>query len=98
MRFLTPRRAAAAGCPYGREDVRQAQVDLAPLQVDADHLHTDAITEPVDAVVLLAAENVRTLDKPIVVVRHGRHVDHALDEMLDEFDIQPKRADADAFY
>ena len=62
--------------------------------IDADHLHAHAVAEPVDASVLLAAQHVRALDEPVVVVGHRRDVHHAFDEVLDELDEQAEGADA----
>ena len=43
---------------------------------------------------VLAAQDVRTLDEPVVVVGHRRDVNHALDEVLDQLDEQAERGDA----
>src|SRR5688572_15967909 len=76
------------------QDFRQSEIDLPALHVHLDDLHGHAIAEPEHAPGVLTLQNVRTLDEPVVVVRHGGHVDEPLDEMLDELDEQPKRGDA----
>ena len=63
---------------HGVQDLAQPEVDLPPLEVHANHLHVDLVAEPVDAAVLLAAQQVRALDEAVVVVGHRRDVHHAL--------------------
>ena len=43
---------------------------------------------------VLAAQHVRALDEPVVVVGHRRDVDHAFDEVLDQLDEQAEGGDA----
>ena len=70
----------------------EPEVDLPPLHVDLDHLHRDLVAQPVHPSGLLAAQDVRRLDEPVVVVGHRRDVDQALDEVLDQLDEQAERA------
>ena len=77
--------------PHRLENLGDPEVDLAPLEIDLDDLHADAIAEPEHAAVVLAAQDVRALDEPVVVVGHRRHVHHALDEVLDELDVEAER-------
>ena len=37
---------------------------------------------------VLSAQDVRTLDEPVIVVGHRRDVHHALDEVFDQLDVQ----------
>src|SRR5204862_5672295 len=76
------------------ENLREAEIDETFFEIDANHLHLDAIAEPIDAPVALAAQKMRAVHKPVVVVGHRRHVHHAFDEVLDELDVQAERADA----
>src|SRR5262245_28233219 len=76
------------------QDLAQPQVDLPALHVHTNHLHFDAIAKAVDASVLLAAQDVRALDEPVVVVGHRRDVHHPFDEMLDELDVEAEGAHA----
>src|SRR5581483_6786013 len=85
---------SARAFAHALENLDQAEIDLPHFHVDANHLHPHLVAEAVDLVRILAAEHVRSLDESIVVVRHRRHVHHALDEMLDELDEQPERRDA----
>ena len=95
---LRLRLARAAGprlrsdCAHPLEDLDKPEVDLPPLHVDLDDLHADLVAEPVDAAGVLAAQDVRALDEPVVVVGHRRDVDQALDEVLDQLDEQAERA------
>ena len=76
------------------EDLDQAEVDLPHLHVDADDLHLHLVAEAIDLLRVLAAQQVRALDEPVVVVGHRRHVHQALDEVLDQLDEQAERGDA----
>ena len=78
--------------PHALQDLGQPEVDLPPFHVDADHLHRDLVAQPVDPSGVLAAQHVRALDEPVVVVGHRRDVDHPFDEVLDQLDEQPERA------
>ena len=53
-----------------------------------------AVAQPVDLAGVFAAEHVRPFDEPVVVVGHRRDVHQALDEVLDELDVEPEGADA----
>src|SRR6185295_10237061 len=92
LRFGAPRTALAFADAL--EDLDQAEIDLPQLHVDADHLHLHLVAEAIHLVRVLAAQQVRALDEAVVVVRHRRDVDHALDEVLDQLDEQPERGDA----
>src|SRR3954471_22300253 len=61
------------------EDLRQPEIHLAHLHVDADDLHLHLVAEPVLLVRVLADERVRALEEPVIVVGHRRHVHHAFD-------------------
>src|SRR4051794_25975618 len=63
------------------EDADQSEIDLPPLHVDLDHLHAHLVAEAIDLPGILAAQHVRALDEPVIVVRHRRDVHHALDEV-----------------
>ena len=52
------------------------------------------VAEPIDLLRVLAAQHVRALEEPVVVVGHRRDVDHAFDEVLDQLDEQAERRDA----
>src|SRR6187401_1097185 len=54
-------RAALLRLPHARQDVGEAEIDHPALHVHLDHLHADAIPEPVDAAVVLAAQDVLPL-------------------------------------
>src|SRR3954463_975695 len=75
--FVLGHRAAAAraalAVAHAREDVHEPEVDLALLHVDADHLDLHLVAEAVDLLRVLAAQQVRVLDEPVVVVGHRRH-------------------------
>jgi hypothetical protein len=88
------RRAAAARTAIAFanavENFHEAEIDLALLHVDADHLHLHLVAEPVHLARVLASQHVGALDEPIVVVGHRRHVHEPLDEVLDELDEEPE--------
>ncbi len=88
------RRGPRSPFAHALEDLDQAEIDLAHLHVDADHLHLHLVAEPVDLLRVLAAQQVRALDEPVVVVGHRRDVHHALDEVLDQLDEQAEGGDA----
>src|SRR5262245_49193458 len=92
------RRAAAARAvrPFANtiEDVDEAEIDLAQLEVHADDLDLHLVAQPIHFLRVLAAQQVPALHEPVVIVAHRRDVDHALDEMLDELDEQAERRDA----
>src|SRR5438067_11792804 len=92
LRAAAPRAALALAHPL--EDLDEAEIHLAQLHVHADDLHLHLVAEAVDLVRVLAAQQVRALDGPVVVVRHRRDVDHALDEMLHELDEEAEGRDA----
>src|SRR5471032_2203260 len=93
------RRAAAApraalAFADALEDLREPEIDLALVHVDANDLHLHLVAEAIDLLGVLAHERVRAVDELVVVVRHRRDVNHAFDEVLDELDEQPERRDA----
>src|SRR5579862_2262415 len=59
---------------HALEDLDEAEINPPQVHVDADDLHFHLVAEPIDRVVVLAAQQVRAFDEPIVVVRHRRHV------------------------
>src|SRR5262245_39718269 len=69
-RAAAARAALALADPF--EDLDQPEVDLPLLHVDADHLDLDLVAQAVDAVRVLAAQEVRVLDELVVVVGHRR--------------------------
>src|SRR2546428_523537 len=84
--FAAPRTPLALA--HALENLHQAEVHLAHLHVDADHLHFDLVAKTIDLVRVLASEQVRTLHEPVIVVRHRRHVHEPFDEVLDQLDEQ----------
>ena len=78
--------------PHRVQDVDQAEIDLPALHVDLDDLHRHLVAEPVVLAGVLAAQDVRPLDEPVVVIGHRRDVHQALDEVLDQLDEQAERA------
>src|SRR5262245_59137641 len=95
IRAAGPARIGRTARPADRvQNLRQPEIDLPPLEIHADDLHAHSIAETIDASVLLAAQNVRALDEPVVVVGHRGHVHHALDEVLDQLEVEAEGADA----
>ena len=93
-RLAVPRAAVLLRRAHPLENLGEPEVDLAPLHVDLDDLHARPVAEPVHPPGVLSAQDVRTLDEPVVVVGHRRDVDHALDEVLDQLDEQAERRHA----
>ena len=54
----------------------------------------DLVAEPIGLLRVLAAQHVRALDEPVVVVRHRRDVHEPFDVVLDQLDEQAERRDA----
>src|SRR5437762_2388533 len=69
---LAPARTAFA-VAHALEDLDEPQIDLAQLHVDANHLHLHLVAKAVDLVRVLAPQEVRALDEPVVVVGHRRY-------------------------
>src|SRR5581483_1463606 len=94
--FLALRRRLAASRPafaftHAFEDLDEAEVHLPHFHVDADDLDLHLVAEPIDLVRVLAAQHMRALDEPVIVIGHRRDMHHALDEVLDQFDEQTER-------
>src|SRR5712691_9516673 len=85
-RFAAPRPSLALADAL--ENLHQAEIHLAHLHVDADHLHLDLVAETIDPVRVLASEQMRAFHEPVVVVRHGRDMHEPFDEVLDQLDEQ----------
>src|SRR5215211_2613012 len=75
---------AALAFAHALEDLGQTEIHLAHLHVHADDLDPDLVAQPIALVRVLTDQRVRAFQEPVVVVGHRRHVDHALDEMLDQ--------------
>src|SRR5438067_11979851 len=94
LRLRAAAARAALALAHPLEDLAEAEIHLAQLHVHADDRHLHLVAQAVALVRVLAAQQVRALDEPVVVVRHRRDVDHALDEMLHELDEEAEGRDA----
>ena len=86
---LRPRLAAARPAlpvAHALEDLDEPEVDLPHVHVHADDLHAHLVAQAVGLLRVLAAQHVRALEEPVVVVGHRRDVDEPLDVVLDELD------------
>src|SRR5262245_31228267 len=89
----TPLRTALPSA-HAVENLDETEIDLADFHVDPNDLHLHAVAESIDFLGVLAAQQVRALDEPVIVVGHRGHMDQPLHEMLDQLDEQPERGDA----
>ena len=64
------------------------------VHVDAHDLYAHALAELVDLLRVFTAQRVRLFEKPIIVVRHARHVHQSLDVVLRQLHEQAERRDA----
>src|SRR5256885_6580178 len=75
------------------QNLDKAQIYLTHFHVDADDLHFHLVAEPVDLLRVLAPQQVRGFDEPVIVVGHRRYVNKALDEVLDQLDEETEGRD-----